>query len=309
MKTITAVFFVLLTFPNLLHAMPALISADWLAKNMEGKDYYFIEVISRSNHENEIDLHVRGAVKTVYADDGWVDDFSQLPNTLADFDELKEVAANIGVSYRKHTVLVSMKNDIYSIASTIRVYWALKMLGVQNLSVLDGGFAAYKAKDLPTSKRVTKPIRKLFKANIDDSYLATNDDVMNVIKTYQTLIDARLPSFFIGENKHVYSDIRGSISGADNVPWSSLLNEDGTFKNKITLWNIFAQYLHSSSNTHVVYSDTGHVAAIAWFVLSELIDLENVKLYDEGYVMWQSIPNNPIQYLNDELGSSFGLVY
>lgn len=309
MKTITTVFFILLTFSHVLSANSALISADRLAKYIDSKDYYFVEVIARSSYDDEINLHVRGAVKTIYNNDGWIDAFSELPNTLAEFEDLKEVAANMGISYRKHTVLVSMKPDPYSVAATMRIYWALKMLGVQHLSVLDGGFDAYKAQGLPTSKRVTKPIRKLFKADIDASYLATTNDVMDNIQSYQTLIDARLPKFFNGETKHVYTDIPGSIAGADSVPWSYLLNKNGTFKNKITLWNAFEDYLHTDSGTHIVYSDTGHIAAIAWFVLSELLGIENVKLYDDGYLMWQSIPNNPIQYLNDGLGSTYGLIY
>lgn len=308
MKTIISIFFLIVSFPALANAMPALINADWLAKHMETNNYYFIEVIARNSDDN-LNRHIRGAVKTVYRDDGWVDHFSELPNSLPEFDELVEIAGNLGISHRKSIVIVPMKNDIYSITSAIRIYWVLKMLGIKELALLDGGFEAYQAKALPTSKRVTKPIRKLFKANIDTSYLANTDEVQQAIKSHEPIIDARLPGFFDGETKHVYVDIKGSIAGADNVPWSDMLNHNGTFKNKISLWQLFHPYIDTTANAHIVYSDTGQIAAIAWFVLSELIDQDNVKLYDEGYIMWQSIPHNPIQYLHEDMGQYFGLVY
>ena len=43
------------------------------------------------------------------------------------------------------------------------------------------------------------------------------------------------------------------------------------------------------------YCNTGHWAAVNWFVLSEVAGKDNVKLYDGSMVAWTKDPARPLE--------------
>lgn len=297
---------------RLAYATPALVDTSWLAKhqaNDSSLDLYIIEVFAREA-DDKSEKHIPEAIKTIYQTDGWVKNDTSLKGLLPDFETLTNVAANLGISQKKHIVLVAMKDNAYTLAATLRIYWILRMLGVTNLSVLDGGFYAYQLAELPTSSRAIQPIRKLFDAQIQDNHLAYTEDVRQTLRRYTPLIDLRLANFYQGSDKHVSAEFAGSISGADNIPWSMLLDEHHHFLSLAQLRKIFAPSLLSAEEEPViVFSETGHIAVIGWFVLSELLGRESVRLYDDGYLYWQSLPNSRLQNTDESLGQLYGLIY
>lgn len=301
-----------MTSQRIVHAEPALVDTSWLSKHKTRDsplDLYIIEVFAREADDNT-DRHIPQAIKTVYQADGWVNNKAGLKGLLPDFDTLADVAANLGISKKKHIVLVAMQDNAYTLAATLRIYWILRMLGITQVSVLDGGFYAYQLAELPIASHPVQPIRKLFNAQINTDYIADTNNVHQAIKQYHPLIDLRLASFYHGEDKHVFSDFAGSISDADNVPWSMLLDEHHHFLPQSQLRKIFAPFLISTEDEPlIVFSETGHIAVIGWFVLSELLGRIPVRLYDDGYLYWQSLPDAKIQNTSESLGQLYGLIY
>jgi thiosulfate/3-mercaptopyruvate sulfurtransferase len=301
-------FILFLLISQNLQAGQALVSADWLIENLHSPNLYIVEVISRKTDDVQKE-HIPRSVKSIYTEDGWTDTFSDLKDLLPDFESLGETVANIGISNKKHIILVSKKTDINTLASSIRIYWILKMLGHHDVSILDGGFEAYKSKGGDLVKRPIKPIRKLFKTAIDTRYLASTDDVKQAVRNHTILIDLRLPSFYTGEDKHSLADFSGSIPGADNIPWRLLTDENGQFLPRNQLQEIFSTVVGKATEEHIVFSETSHVAAIGWFILSELLNYDDVKIYDDGYLYWQSLPTTAIQNTYYEFGYSPILKY
>lgn len=294
------------------YATPALVDTTWLAKHQADDsplDLYIIEVFAREADDKH-DKHIPKAIKTIYQTDGWVKNKIHLKGLLPDFETLTNVAANLGISQKKHIVLVAMQDNAHTLAATLRIYWILRMLGVSSLSVLNGGFYAYQQAELPTNNRAIQPIRKLFDAQIQANAVAYTPDVKQAIQHYTPLIDMRLEDFYHGTDKHAFANFSGSISGADNIPWSTLLDDHHHFLPLAQLRKLFAPALLSAENEPViVFSETGHIAAIGWFVLSELLGHKSVKLYDDGYLYWQSLPNARLQNTDESLGQLYGLIY
>ena len=43
------------------------------------------------------------------------------------------------------------------------------------------------------------------------------------------------------------------------------------------------------------YCNTGHWASVNWFVISEVMGKDNVKLYDGSMVEWTNDPKRPVE--------------
>jgi thiosulfate/3-mercaptopyruvate sulfurtransferase len=50
----------------------------------------------------------------------------------------------------------------------------------------------------------------------------------------------------------------------------------------------------SNDELTVSFCNTGHMASINWFVMSEVAGMENVKLYAESIVEWAQSPDRPM---------------
>jgi thiosulfate/3-mercaptopyruvate sulfurtransferase len=49
------------------------------------------------------------------------------------------------------------------------------------------------------------------------------------------------------------------------------------------------------ANSIISYCNTGHTAALNWFVLSEILGREEVRLYDGSMTEWTQDPTRPVE--------------
>ena len=101
-----------------------------------------------------------------------------------------------------HVVVVPAGVNVLDFGSAARTYWTLKYVGVKDVSILDGGLAAWRQAGLPIESGVKAPSPKIFTATVDNSILALANDVEAIEgKGGATLVDARPASFFLGKEK------------------------------------------------------------------------------------------------------------
>ena len=79
------------------------------------------------------------------------------------------------------------------------------------------------------------------------------------------------------------------IPGAINIPWNSTVNNDGTFKSKRQLLNLYKSHGITPDENIITYCRIGERSAHTWFVLKYLLGYPNVKNYDGSWIEWRNI--------------------
>jgi len=223
--------------------------------------------------------HIQGAVSAPYG--RWRGPADN-PGDLPPLNKLTELVQSIGLTPQTHAIVVSSGANDTDFGAAARVYWTLKVLGVENLSILNGGVKAWQTAGLPLDKNSVSVAASTFTPTINDSLLITRDELAKEMgKASAILVDARPEDFFTGKVRHGAAKVSGTLEGAVNVshsvwfkPGTSQLIDAQQAK-AIASKNSLAL----DDKTVVSFCNTGHWAATNWFVLSELVGDKNVKLY------------------------------
>lgn len=185
---------------------------------------------------------------------------------------------------------------------------------------MDGGIALWKKEGKPvtteaatatrTSAEVKFPpntkIRAMYSPHIIEA-LATGKS---------TIVDSRNAAFYTGEKYSLDKWVRsGHVTGAVNVSTMDSLNEDKAFKPVAEIKAMYEKAGVTADKSIITYCDTGVLATHSWFVLTELLGYENVKVYDgsmreyanmfdtpmEPGVVGGQFPKTPIQELQEKI--------
>ncbi|NMB84839.1 MAG: putative thiosulfate sulfurtransferase [Methanosaeta sp. PtaB.Bin018] len=144
------------------------------------------------------------------------------------------------------------------------VYWIMKYLGHERVRLLDGGIDDWVAAKQPTAAKPSALPKKNYTATINSNLLATYEYVRSGAAQ---IVDARTAEEVSA----------GSIPGAVNIPYDSVLNGK-KIKDEAELEKLFVPL--SKSKPVVVYTNTGVKASMVWFALSLLG-------YDARIYSWQ----------------------
>jgi thiosulfate/3-mercaptopyruvate sulfurtransferase len=211
------------------------------------------------------------------------------PGQLPSSEALTALVRSLGIDAATPVVVVYEGKNSTDFGSAARVYWTLKAAGVREIAVLNGGIAAWGAAGLPlTTESTTRP-PSTFEVKLDPNLIATRADVEQVVDSQSArLIDARPREFFEGETRHTAAKAPGTIVGAQNISHDVWFTKTGTLLPRDEVQRV-AQLLGVQTDQPTIsFCNTGHWAATNWFVLSELLGHDNVKLYPESIVEWSN---------------------
>lgn len=181
--------------------------------------------------------------------------------------------------------------------------WTFEMFGHTNCVLMDGGRGKWVAEGRDFSvDRPEYPKRDYPTPAVDLSVRAYRDDVSTHIRSCLPLIDVRSPQEFSGELTHMADypqegALRGGhIPGAKSVPWASAVNEDGTFKSRADLEDIYLRGAGLKPGDDVVaYCRIGERSSHTWFALKYLLGFERVRNYDGSWTEWGNLVGMPIE--------------
>lgn len=229
--------------------------------------------------------HVEGAVSAPY---GLFRGPAENPGQVPSEEKLTEVLRSLGVTTDRPVVITHQGSDETDFGAAARVYWTLKSSGVSNLAILNGGVGAWKAAGNTLSTEVVEPEASAITVSFSDQWLATQENVLQVVdgETQATLVDARPESFWAGDDAHPAAARPGTLPQSEYFTHSNWFSDDPTLINAEAARALAEEGGFASDETLISFCNTGHWAATNWFALSELAQLDDVKLYPESMVGW-----------------------
>lgn len=229
--------------------------------------------------------HIAQAVNAPYAQ--WRGPASNPGNPPAPA-QLTQLVQSLGLTASTHAVVVSSGADTTDFGAAARVYWTLKMLGVKELSILNGGMQAWASAGLAQTTEVPTVVASTFEPVPDERLLATRAEVQqHVAKGNAALVDSRPDDFYLGKKRAPAAQRAGTLPGAQQLDFNQwFVPGTSTFVDTDTARRIAAQVKHKEGQETVAFCNTGHWAATDWFGLSEVAGLPNVSLYAGSMVDW-----------------------
>ncbi|MDB5588173.1 MAG: Thiosulfate sulfurtransferase, rhodanese [Devosia sp.] len=243
--------------------------------------------------------HVPGAVEAQYSAYGWRASIDGAPGMLPKLDDITAKIAALGVSNDTQVVIIPAGSDVSEFGGATRVYWTFKVLGHDNVAILDGGYKAWTAAGEPVSTDAVTPGAGSFTAAPRPELRAAVAEVQEAIASDVNLIDARTVAQFIGKEKTATVKELGTIPTAVNLNFDSFWDKDnGRFASKATVDALVKAAGVTDTNGIITFCNTGHLASIAWFGLSEVAGLKGVRLYDGSMSQWTLDPQRPVVVQN-----------
>ncbi|MFC0133685.1 sulfurtransferase [Massilia eurypsychrophila] len=173
-----------------------------------------------------------------------------------------------------------------------RLWWLLRWVGHPAVAVLDGGLAAWQSQALPMTADVPAPRRGAIAERAPLVATVTAGDVLaNIGSGERTLIDARAPDRFRGENETI-DPVGGHIPGAKNRFFKDNLQADGRFKDAAQLKAEFAPLVADPASA-VMQCGSG-VTACHNLLALEVAGMPGAALYPGSWSEWVADPSRPV---------------
>ncbi len=269
------------------YAAQPLLSAQELQAKLSDPQIRVIDIRDAKSYEAS---HIPGAVNAPYGQ--WRGPASN-PGELPALPKLTELVQRLGLSPAQHAVVVSSGADASDFGGAARVYWTLKVLGLKELSVLNGGAKGWSQANLAQNKDVVSVVASSFQPTLDTSLIASKEEVLQRVKAGDAvLIDARPANFFNGQTRAPTAKLPGTLPGAVNFQHDKWFAAgSATFVPTEQARQIAASSPIDPAKETVSFCNTGHWAATNWFAMSEVLGQKNVKLYAGSMTDWTQDPN------------------
>lgn len=281
--------------------VPPLVDVAWLEARLGDPDLLILDVRGPLDGEDVVPFeqaHIPGSVHTDYLKDGWRTTVGGVPFVLPPVDRLEVLAGDLGIDGTRTVVVVPYGSTSTGFGTAARVYWTLRVLGHDAVTVLDGGFLAWRADPArPVEAGPSVPEPTLFEAKPRLEWVVSTEEVERALGgDTALLVDARPEDQYAGRTVRPGVKAAGHIPGALNLPESVFfVPGSGRLKPLPELSALVPATVRSFAGPIVTYCNTGHWAATLWFVMHELLGMEDVRLYDASMVGWAADPKRAVE--------------
>ena len=272
----------------------ALVDVEWTRQHLSDPGVRFVEVDVNTRSYDE--GHLSGAVGF-----NWTTQLTDaIRRDLVTRDDLQALLRSAGIGDDTLIVLYGDNHNWFAAWA----YWQLRYHGIDNVRLVDGGRAKIEAAGLPLTTDAPQHAAGSITVPQEtrEELRAYRDQVLAGIgQATRGLIDVRSPAEYKGELSapeglpQEAAQRKGHIPSAVNVPWSTVVAEDGTFKPLDELRELYAAKGISDDKEIVAYCRIGERSSHTWFVLSELLGYPNVRNYDGSWTEYGSLVGVPIE--------------
>lgn len=271
-----------------------LVSADWLLAEIASSDVCVLDATwvppflkdrpdGKSCYRSG---HIAGA--SYFDIDDIADTSSGLKHMLPSADVFAAKVGALGVSNASRVIVY----DSNSFFASARAWWMFRAMGHEEVYVLDGGLAAWKAVDGDIETETPAPTPQNFTAKHRPNLVRDQAAMRgHVDRADVKVLDARAQGRFDGTSPEPRADLpSGHMPGSFCVPATALISENGTMLSKSELSPILDPFLSSQV---VTSCGSGVSAAVISLALARAGNWD-AALYDGSWSEWAANSDNPI---------------
>lgn len=264
-----------------------LVSTDWLENHLRDPDLrildasWYLPDAGRNGRAEYEKAHIPGA--RFFDIDDISDQRSDMPHMAPPVEKFMSRLRKMGVG-DGHQVVVYDGSGLFSAA---RVWWLFRLMGKTDVAVLDGGFPKWQAEgreveDLPPLVRDRHmTVRRQANLIKDVTQVAS----ASKLGDYE-ILDARSAERFSGKAPEPREGLRaGHIPNSKNIPYRSLLNDDGTMKSAEALREVFEAAEVNVAKPAITTCGSGVTAAILNLAMERMGKIDHA-LYDGSWAEW-----------------------
>jgi thiosulfate/3-mercaptopyruvate sulfurtransferase len=276
-----------------------IVSTDWLSAH--GAEVVILDIRSPADYTAG---HIPGSINEPFVtafdpckgpSSNWIvgsDDCLWLQ--VPDVNNLLITIGNLGILRDSRVVVVTAPNPgeppFYGFANATRVALTLIYAGVKNVAILDGGYPKWAVELRPISTVPTNATPVTYQPKVNKEMFVSVEYVRKHIGK-AVIVDARDAEVYFGVTIEDFAPKEGHIPHARSLPtpWMWKLNPDGTYTYKDTKTlgamasGVVGRYKGIEA---IVYCGVGGYASSWWFVLTQVLGYENVKIYDGSAQEW-----------------------
>jgi thiosulfate/3-mercaptopyruvate sulfurtransferase len=273
-----------------------LVDVPWLVANRAAPDLRILDATmfppgdSRDPRLAHGEARIPGALYFDIEDIS--DTASALPHMLPSPEKFASRMRRLGVGDGNRVVVY----DALGLFSAARVWWTFRVMGHEDVFVLDGGLPAWRAANLELEEGPPNKLsERHFTARLRRDLVRDIEDVRAIIDAgAHGILDARSRGRFAGVDPEPRAGLRqGHMPGSRNVPFLDVLDADRRMRSREELTKIFAAAGVDTRGPLVCTCGSGVTAAVLALALARL-GRWDAAVYDGSWAEWGGRSDTPV---------------
>jgi thiosulfate/3-mercaptopyruvate sulfurtransferase len=185
--------------------------------------------------------------------------------------------------------------DGMGLFSAPRVWWTMRVFGMKNVFILDGGFPKWKKEGRPVETGMPKVMPSDFTAKFDPALVADYERVAKTLADHSAqVVDSRPANRFTGEASEPREGVAsGHMPGSLNLPANDLV-ENGALASPEKIESAVKKAGVDLSQPVITSCGSGVSASLLWLALDS-IGKTPKALYDGSWSDWGTREDAPIE--------------